>query len=82
MWKKIGVSFSFSQNTLKKVLEQMHYLGKSNYVQHTQACNFIKKETPLQLFSCEFFEISRTMYFAKHIQTAASCYNQHLRYSD
>ena len=30
------------------------------------ACNFIKKETPILVFSCEFFEIFR-IYFLKNI---------------
>ena len=28
-----------------------------------QACNFIKKETLAQVFSCEFFEISKNTFF-------------------
>ena len=29
------------------------------------ACNFIKKKTPAQVFSCEFFEISMNTFFHK-----------------
>ena len=36
-----------------------------------QACNFIKKETPTQVFSCEHCEIFRNTYFEKHLWTAA-----------
>ena len=28
-----------------------------------KACNFIKKETPAQVFSCEFCEIFKNTYF-------------------
>ena len=37
-----------------------------------QACNFIKKETLAQVFSCEFCEISKNIFFAEHIWTTAS----------
>ena len=37
-----------------------------------QACNFIKKETLAQMFSCEFCEISQNTFFIEHLLTAAS----------
>ena len=37
-----------------------------------QACNFIKKETPAQVFSCEFCEISKNTYFHRTPLVAAS----------
>ena len=36
------------------------------------ASNFIKKETRLQVFSCEFCEIFQKTYFEEHLQTATS----------
>ena len=36
------------------------------------ACNFIKKETLAQVFSCEFCEISKNNVFTEHLQTSAS----------
>ena len=36
------------------------------------ACNFIKKETLAQVFSCEFCEISKNNFFIEHLWTAAS----------
>ena len=36
------------------------------------ACNFIKKETLAQVFSCEFYEISNSIFFAEHLWTTAS----------
>ena len=35
-------------------------------------CNFIKKETPTQLFSCEIWEISKNNYFKEYLRTTAS----------
>ena len=31
------------------------------------ACNFIKKETLAQLFSCEFCEICKNLFFTEHL---------------
>ena len=42
----------------------------------TSACNFIKKETLAQVFSCEFCEISKNTFFTGHLWATASviCY--------
>ena len=37
-----------------------------------KACNFIKKDTLAQVFSCDFFEISENTFFTEHIWTTAS----------
>ena len=37
-----------------------------------QACNFIKKETLAQVFSCEFCEIFKSTSFTERLQTTAS----------
>ena len=37
-----------------------------------QACNFIKKETLAQVFSCEFCEISKKNFFTEHLRTNTS----------
>ena len=34
----------------------------------TEACNFIKKETLAQVFSCEFRKIFKSTYFTEHLQ--------------
>ena len=36
------------------------------------ACNFIKKQTLSQVFSCIFCEISKNTFFTEHLQTTAS----------
>ena len=33
----------------------------------SEACNFIKKETLAQVFSCKFFEISKNISFTEHL---------------
>ena len=37
-----------------------------------EACNFIKKQTPAQVFSRDFCEISKNTYFVEHLRTVAS----------
>ena len=37
--------------------------------------NFIKIEALAQVFSCEFFEISKNTFFTEHLQEIASCYS-------
>ena len=36
------------------------------------ACNFIKKETLAQVFSCEFCEISKNTFLTEHLWTTVS----------
>ena len=35
------------------------------------ACNFIKKETLAQVFSCEFCETSKNTFFTEHLRATA-----------
>ena len=35
-------------------------------------CNFIKKETPAQVFSCEFCEIFKSTFFTEYLRVTAS----------
>ena len=37
-----------------------------------KACNFIKKEAKVQVFFCEFYEISKNTYSTENIRTTAS----------
>ena len=39
-----------------------------------QAPQLYQKETPTQVFSCEYYEISKSSYFEEHLWTAASDY--------
>ena len=38
------------------------------------ACNFIQKETPTQVFSCELCEIFKNTFFAEYLWTTTSNY--------
>ena len=40
-----------------------------------EACNFIKKETPAQVFSCEFRESSKNTFFTEHLRVTASVWD-------
>ena len=42
------------------------------FLQFPEACNFIKKETLAQAFSCEFCEISKNTFFYRTALAAAS----------
>ena len=37
-----------------------------------KACNFIKKETLAQVFSCEFREIFKNIFFIEHLRETTS----------
>ena len=41
-------------------------------MKNPEACNFIKKESLAQVFSCEFCKISKNTFFAEHLSTTAS----------
>ena len=40
--------------------------------QEPEACNFIKKKTLAQVFSCEFCEISKNAFLTENLWTTAS----------
>ena len=42
------------------------------------ACNFIKKESLAQVFSCECCEISKNTFFTEHVWTTASVFKQEI----
>ena len=55
---------------MKKVLLEISQNSQEN------TCNFIKKETLAQLFSCEFCQISKNTFFTEHLWTTASTRSQ------
>ena len=55
---------------LKAVLKISEY--SQEYIEGLKACSFIKKETPAQVFSCEYSGIFKNIYFEEHLRTAAS----------
>ena len=57
----------------RKVLKKMSVLESLfNQVVSLRACKFIKKESPAQVLSCEFYKIFKNVYFVEHLPTAAS----------
>ena len=40
---------------------------------HLEACKFIKKETPAQVFSCQFFEIFKNTFFTNFLSGISDC---------
>ena len=63
---------------MKRCSEKFHKIhGKtlvpvSFLIKLQAACNFIKKDTLTQVFSCEFCEISKNIFFTEHFRTTAS----------
>ena len=47
-----------------------------------EACNFIKKETLAQVFSCEFYEISKNTFFIEYLWWLRLVYNLKTTRSD
>ena len=58
-----------SQNSQENTCARVSFLKK------LQAYNFIKKETLAQVFSCEFFEISKNTFSYRTPMVAASVAN-------
>ena len=60
-------------NLTKKTFEQsLEVLSKKKGVHRNEACNFVKKEILAQIFSCEFYEISKNNFFTQHLWTTGS----------
>ena len=60
-------SQKFYKNHRKTAVPESLFLIK------LQACNFIKIVTLTQVFSCEFWKISKNNFFTEHLWTTASC---------
>ena len=61
---KKGVLIAFTKFTGKHLC-QSYFINKVAGL--SEACNFIKKETLAQVFSCEFCEISKNTFFIEHL---------------
>ena len=66
LYKKVFLEIS--QNSQENTCARVSFLIKLQ-----AACNFIKKETLAQVFSCEFCEISKKTFFTEHLWVTASC---------
>ena len=62
-----GVLKNFSKFTVKHLCQSLFFCKVAG-----QACNFIKKETLVQLFSCKFCEIFKNTFFTEHLRTTTS----------
>ena len=56
----------------EKVLLEISQNSQENTCAKPEACNFIKKETLAQVFSFEFYEISKNTFFHRTLLVAAS----------
>ena len=66
LFKKVFLEIS--QNSQEITCARVSFLIKLR----ARACNFFKKETLPQVFSCEFREIFKNTFFIEHVWTTAS----------
>ena len=59
---------SVRKGVLRKSRARVSFLIKL----HAQDCDFIKKGTLVQMFSCEFCKISKNTFFTEHLRATAS----------
>ena len=59
-------------SSLKTLLKAAVKIGTEVFYKRCEACNFIKKETLAQVFSCEFCEISKNIFYYRPPLVAAS----------
>ena len=62
------VLLEISQNLQENTCARISFLIKLQ----AQACKFIKKETLIQVLSCEFCKISINTFFTEYLRTTAS----------
>ena len=60
-------ALKFSQNSQENNYARVSFVIKLQ----AEACNFIKKETLAQVFSCKFCEIFKSTFFTEHLWTIA-----------
>ena len=63
---------SHQRCSVKKVFLEIHRKTPVSPVSPAPACNFIKKETLAQVFSCEFCKISKNIFFTEHLRKTTS----------
>ena len=56
----------------KKSFWKFRKIHRKTPVPEPEACNFIQKETLGQVFSCEFWQISKNTFFTEHLWTTVS----------
>ena len=65
------VFLEISQNS------QENTCARDSFLIKLKACNFIKKESLAQMFSCEFCEISTNTFYYRAPLVAASVHSEH-----
>ena len=78
-WKNKQIIFWY-RCSVKKVFLKFRKIDRKKLVPEQlfkkscrpEAWNFIKKDTPVQVFSCEYCENFKNIYFVKHLRTAGS----------
>ena len=70
--KKVFLEISQNSHNLTKQLHQSLYFNKVSILIKVSGLQLIKKDTLAQVFSCEFYEISKNIFFTEHLWTTAS----------
>ena len=70
MWSKDFTEAGHQRCSLRKGV--LRNFAKLTGKHRPQSCNFIKKETLAQVYSCEFCEISKNTFFTEHLWATAS----------
>ena len=68
------VFLEISRNSQENTCTRVSFLIKSQ----AEACNFIKKQTLAQVFSCEFCKISKNTFYYRTPFVAASAFIKHM----
>ena len=69
MWQTIFRSRSFFE--VEKTFEYQNHYVKIIQIKKHQDCNFIKKESPTNVFSRKFCEIFKNTGFTEHLQVTS-----------
>ena len=71
-WNKVFLEIS--QNSQKTLVPESLFKQSCR----PEVCNFIKKETLAQVFSCEFCKSSKNIFFTEHLWATASEWSVHI----
>ena len=71
IWKRVKKSIKIGQDH-KPLISRSSHWWCSMKKGVSEACNFIKKESLAQVFSCEFYEIFKNTFSTEHLRAIAS----------
>ena len=66
---------SLQRCSFKKEFLKISTNSRENIWFRPEACNFIKKETPTKVFSCEFCEVFKNIFFTENVPITSSFCN-------